>query len=273
VLEALAAMPWYLVAFLVFSAFTALYIYGRAEKAELQNRYQDYRALAEALRIQFFWVVAGIKDPVVDSYLWKQRGELEWLRSALQSWDVMTAVEAQADAQRRPEPGARLELVMHWIQDQRRYFSSKAQRERRQLKKETAIVGWLLKFSWILAVLLAIALSLPLVALRWPAPLVQLLIPGDALHSALMVTIPMLALAGGLLHGYGQQLARSEHIRQFGRMADLFHAGEQELKTLLADHRTEAAVELVRELGLEALDENGDWLILHRERPLEVPTG
>jgi len=30
---------------------------------------------------------------------------------------------------------------------------------------------------------------------------------------------------------------------------------------------------LLEELGKEALVENGDWVLLHRERPLEVPHG
>jgi hypothetical protein len=30
------------------------------------------------------------------------------------------------------------------------------------------------------------------------------------------------------------------------------------------------AIELIRELGLEALAENGNWLLMHRERPVLV---
>jgi hypothetical protein len=29
-------------------------------------------------------------------------------------------------------------------------------------------------------------------------------------------------------------------------------------------------METFRELGIEALEENGDWLLLHREHPLKV---
>ena len=69
----LATLPWFLIAFLVLSSFTATWVYGRAEKHEYQTKYQDYRALAEALRIQFFWRIAGVADPVVENYLRKQR--------------------------------------------------------------------------------------------------------------------------------------------------------------------------------------------------------
>ena len=32
-----------------------------------------------------------------------------------------------------------------------------------------------------------------------------------------------------------------------------------------------SAPALIEELGKEALVENGDWVLLHRERPLQVP--
>ena len=35
----------------------------------------------------------------------------------------------------------------------------------------------------------------------------------------------------------------------------------------------DAADELLRELGKEALIENGDWVLLHRERPIDIPKG
>jgi hypothetical protein len=31
------------------------------------------------------------------------------------------------------------------------------------------------------------------------------------------------------------------------------------------------AKECLRKLGQEALAENGDWVLLHRERPLKIP--
>ncbi len=36
-----------------------------------QNRHEDYRSLAEALRVQFFWMAAGLKDLAADKYLRK----------------------------------------------------------------------------------------------------------------------------------------------------------------------------------------------------------
>jgi hypothetical protein len=268
--DALWGMPWFLIAAIASSTFTAAWLYGRAEKGEYQTKYQDYRALAEALRIQFFWKIAGVAEMVVDRYLRKQHSELEWIRSALRSCDVLAAASGSTPDEVALPRSDRLGLVSKWIGDQRRYYSSKAKGEKAKLDKENATFARLLKLSGGLSTFLAIVLIASLSASAVWAAAVQRFVPSAWQHGAWMVIIPMLAVSAGLLHGYGQQLARAEHVRQFGRMSDLFYAAELELQTLAADEREDAAA-LVKELGIEVLDENGDWLILHRERPLEVP--
>ena len=269
----LASLPWFLIAFLALSTFTATWVYGRAEKREYQTKYQDYRALAEALRIQFFWRVAGVDDPVVEHYLRKQHSELEWIRSALKSCDVLTSAAEPSSADDRTSPVESFHLVTTWIEDQRRYFASKARSEEEKLRKEARTVGWFLKLSGGLAVVLAFLLALPLLSTVVPlAPLRELRL-GHVPYEVLMVVVPLLAVGAGLLDGYGRLLARAEHVRQFTRMSDLFSAADRELERLHAQGLQAEATALIRDLGIEALDENGDWLILHRERPLEVPPG
>jgi hypothetical protein len=268
--EAVGSFPWYMVVFLVLSTYTAGWLYGRAERGEYQTRYLDYRSLAEALRIQFFWRITGVKEVVVDNYLRNQRSELEWLRAALKSFDVMATDSGTRAA---PPAGANeFGLLMAWIQDQRRYFSRKAKIEERRRRFEAAAVQWLLKASGVMSILLGLALAVPFIGRlvfqtpwRWPV--------SSGWHALLMVVIPMLAVGAGLLDRYSRQVAREEHIRQFASMSTFFDAGERELDALLKDGRYAAATDLARNLGLEALDDNGDWLILHRERPLELPPG
>ena len=271
VARALATIPWALLIFLALSSFTATWLYGRAEKHEYQTKYQDYRALAEALRIQFFWRIAGVPDSVVESYLRKQRSELEWIRSALKSCDVVTTAAETAN-RGTPESGReRAALVTLWIRDQCRYFASKARSEENKLRRETIAVEWLLTLSGGVSVLLALVLMAPFVASLMPIARLRGAVLGHWGYGSFIFAIPVLAVGAGLLHGYGHQLARAEHIRQFTRMSELFYACEQEREKLLTSGRQEAATALVRDLGIEALDENGDWLILHRERKLEVP--
>ena len=95
--------------------------------------------------------------------------------------------------------------------------------------------------------------------------------PKWRVHGTVMLSIVALAVTAGLLKGYGAQTARSEHAKQFGRMSELFDIGHHQLVALLEAGDHERAIELLKDLGEEALEENGDWLLLHRERPLELP--
>ncbi len=62
----------------IFAAVCLVYIGHR--RIDAQGRYLDYRAVAEGLRVQFFWRVAGLKDEVCANYLRKQLDELRWIR-------------------------------------------------------------------------------------------------------------------------------------------------------------------------------------------------
>ena len=63
---------------LIFTALVGLYLWQK--RFDAQGRYLDYRALAEALRVQFYWRLAGLNDSAAASYLRKQLDELRWIR-------------------------------------------------------------------------------------------------------------------------------------------------------------------------------------------------
>ena len=81
------------------------------KEQDYQNKHQDYRALAEALRIQFFWQVADLPDAVVDHYLRKQRGALEWIRSALRSWEIESGAHHRPDG----DPASLTGQLISWL--------------------------------------------------------------------------------------------------------------------------------------------------------------
>ena len=81
----------------------------------------------------------------------------------------------------------------------------------------------------------------------------------------------MLLVIAGLLAGYGERRALAEQIKQYAQMGTIFALAEQRLRDLLDTGEHEQALDLIEELGKEALRENGDWVLLHRERDVEVP--
>ena len=56
-------------------------------------------------------------------------------------------------------------------------------------------------------------------------------------------------------------------------MGELFGHAKVWLQKIMTEGKRREASEFIVELGKEALTENGDWMLLHRERPLEVPKG
>jgi hypothetical protein len=56
-------------------------------------------------------------------------------------------------------------------------------------------------------------------------------------------------------------------------MAETFTRAGERMAALLHDGKKARAAALAVELGKEALAEHGDWVILHRERPVELPKG
>ncbi len=269
--ERLLALPWLLLLFLGSSIVASYWIHRDVKEQDYQNKHQDYRALAEALRIQFFWHVAGVSEKVVDHYLRKQRGALEWIRNALRAWDAESQAYELREAQVAPSP-ARLEYVAsHWVSEQRNYLASKARREQATLEAEEGKIEWLVRSSVALALLLALVLTVPLLVPVHELEAVKHWVEDPWVHGVIMIAIVTLAVTAGLRHGYNQQMARSEHAKQFSRMSELFDAAQSHLAEQLTRGDMEQASALLRELGQEALEENGDWVLLHRERPLEVP--
>jgi hypothetical protein len=269
--ERIVGMPWLLLLFLAASIVASYWVHRDATAQDYQNKHQDYRALAEALRIQFFWQLAGIPERVVDHYLRKQRGALEWIRNALRAWDTELLAcppESMAGTQARDRLVA---VTEHWVSEQRNYFASKARREQATLEAEEHGIERLVRASVALALVLAVVLTAPLLVPFHVLEAIKHWVEDPWVHGLVMVTIVTLAVIAGLRHAYNQQMARSEHAKQFGRMSELFDTAHRHLSAQLANGNLAQATALLRELGEEALEENGDWVLLHRERPLEVP--
>ncbi len=265
----LAGIPWFLWLYLLVVAGNVLF-HRRAEKQEFQNKYQDYRALAEGLRVQIFWGLAGLSDEAADYYLGKQRSELDWIRHALRVRNVLSDTASQGNSAGMNADSLLL-VQKHWIQEQQRYFIRKTHRELEDLEHCEKRIETLLMFSVGLTVALAITLAAP-VFVPWP-PLetLKLWIEEPLTHGLVMISIVMLAVCAGLLHGYNQLKARAEHAKRYGRMAVLFDNAARHFERLMSSGQTAEVPALLRELGKEALAENADWVMLHRERPLQVP--
>jgi hypothetical protein len=229
---------------------------------ELDTQHVDYRAIAEGLRVRFFWKLAGLRDSVADHYLGKQRSELDWIRNGFRGWKMEEEGGAGGAAdstgqseQSLGEQGSWLGFVRkYWMDHQREYFSRTA---KRSLKKseDIELVGYI---CFVAVILLGARFF-------WPDMREE-----KYLGPVAIALESFLALAA-ILHHFNNRMAYEEYSKQYERMASLFARGSELLGNFLERGDNENAARCVKLVGSEALTENGDWVLLRRERPLEVP--
>ena len=257
--------PWWLCASIVF-LFCGYYSYLTARKGDLDSNYQDYRAVAEGMRVKLFWELSGVVGRVTSYYLTKQRTELDWICNVLRGWYFLDPDGAVDGSTRRDGlfDSKRIILsVSYWVDAQRQYFKTAAERDHRNNEQ---LEHWV-RLSLGAAVLTALALTV----VTFVASLGRVIAENEWLRGLPFIVVELLLAAGVLLHHYNERMAFSQHAKQYHRMLVIFdHASELISKALRSMNYRSARVCLWN-LGKEALAENGDWVLIHRERPLELP--
>jgi hypothetical protein len=249
-------LPGFEYAVLLFLAFFAAGIatYKVAERGSWHRKYLDYRALAEGLRVQFYWVAAGVTAGrntkfAHDNFLQKQDVELGWIRNVMRYTgrlgDITLADREGLDFAARewvgtPHPGS----------GQLAYYQRKAA-ERTSLQHRTATIGMFCLWAGIgFGVILAIFGRE--MSPNWKDILI-----------ALMGVLPLMA---AIREAYAQKRAEKELIKQYLFMARIFGRARRRMKAAESDAVRRL---ILKALGDAALEEHAQWLLMHRERPLE----
>ena len=229
--------------------------YLAQRRGEWQRRYCDYRVLAEALRVQFYWAVAGVRRPTAsrfghDAFLKRQDLELGWIRNLLR----VAGRRDDASVARPVESGIAV-AVRDWVGDERQgqlHYFRRRWPQLLRLHRLTAAFG-----TTSFAAGLALATWLAAAQFWFERPPTNLL----------MVMVGMLPVVAALWHNYAHQRAQGELISQYQFMERILANAQQQLS------RVASATErrrILRELGDAALRENGQWILRQRERPIST---
>lgn len=236
-------------------AFAAgIVVYRLAERGQWHRKYLDYRALAEGLRVQFYWVAAGVTAGRTskfahDNFLQAQDVELGWIRHVMRYTGRLGDIAAPSRAGLEfatqewvgtPHPGG----------GQLAYYERKAV-ERAGLWRRTQLISMVCLWTGV-----SVALLLAISAHRMPPGWKDLLI-------ALMGILP---LAAAVREAYAQKRAEKELIKQYQFMARIFGNARRRLGTADSDARRR---QILKALGDAALEEHAEWILIHRDRPLE----
>jgi len=87
----------------------------------------------------------------------------------------------------------------------------------------------------------------------------------------MIVAMVLNVAIAALLQWYTEKRAFGSHYRQYKKMKTTFLVAYNALHPRNAGEVTVAPQTALTRLGIEALAEHADWLLMHRERPLELP--
>lgn len=224
--------------------------YGLSQKRRYETKALEYRAFAEGLRVQAFWELMGVRQPVADYYLHSQQDDLEWIRDALRSAYVEALTSRPGDPLADDVPDtARLTLAQqHWIGPQLEYHRRAAALNRRIDARLKLATQGLLAASLLLAALHVFITS----------------------NAGIMSALAMAPALAALVQVYRRSGAYQELSKHYELMARRFQQAERALNALAAAKSTRDPREILFSVGVEAFRENGDWFILRRDRPLKA---
>jgi hypothetical protein len=243
--------------------------YFVVERGEWQNRFQDYRALAEGMRVQIFWAASAVPSAVSDHYLRLQRDELGWVQFALRGpalWAAALALEL---------PGPCRPFVNEcWIEDQCRFFQGEDGKSGRVTLNQTALRRsnvWSDSFTGIglgLSVLLLVLEIAHRVGWTSPSPLFF-----ESVQDWLLLLV---AGAGGVAAAFivsRERRAYEAHVHSYHALGGIFAQAKAEALKPPCTTDAKEYQALVFDLGREALAENAAWLQDHRRRRIEHHQG
>lgn len=246
--------PYMVLAFLgLFFSGVMLYIIGSSH--EWHRKYLDYRTLAEGLRVQLYWNLSGVVEKewagfAYDNFLLKQDADLGWIRHVMRQASMYRLRGVS------PEPVWLPWVIQEWIgkpeegQGQLHYYSCKETVNSSRFRRTQRLGKWCLWVGIGTAALLFLT-----------GP-----VASDEQRNLLLVLMGVLPLVAGVWDAYSHKTAEKELIKQYGFMRRVFSKAR-----LLVDESDDVEFQrqVLRALGQAALDEGAEWLLMHRERPLE----
>ena len=242
--------------------------FGFAQLAHRRNwhrKYLDYRALAEGLRVEFYWAVAGVHSGLEgafahESFLQKQDVDLDWIRVAMRAVSLQHAVAGSDHV-----PGGFEQAFAGWVGDddpvngtgQLHYYRQRIHTFEQRLHNNERLERLLL-FA---GLTLALAFGAEML-LRW----IGVEILPTEMRTVMLWGLALLPVYAVIFDAYVGDKADRVLIRQYRYMYALFGVAARELRMAPTEERK---IDVLRSLGYACLSEHAQWILGNREKRIE----
>jgi hypothetical protein len=225
-----------------------IYFYSRITKDH--SKYLYNRTLAEALRIQFYWNIAGINHNVSDYILRIHRKEFTWIEHILSSMYGVTYNNKPITA------SAINDLTRNWVKNQADFFESSIKRMTQKLAQYHLIsnISFIIAFALLLSIFF-----------------LDKFYGIDNYMNYLQVVIGTLLSIFALIRAFIQIKGYDQLLNQYDLMNVLYQKAEAKINQISSalqetDEQHAYLKELFFIIGKEALIENGNWYLILKEK-------
>jgi hypothetical protein len=231
---------------------TAIYFYSKYRQDH--RKYLINRTLAEALRIQFYWSLAGINRNVSDFFLRIHRKDFTWVKHLLSAiYGLVYEVRPITDE-------LISEVTEIWVKGQASFFRSSISRMRRQM----AFFNVISNTSFMLAFAMLISIFF-----------LGTFYKSHGILNELLVIIGTFLGLFALIKAYIQMKGYEQLMNQYELMSVIYARAESKIAetesyNLNTDQRRAYLKELFFVIGKEALIENGSWYMIFKEKEPEI---
>jgi hypothetical protein len=236
----------------------------------IDNRFLEYRCLAEAARTLFFWRIAGVRRSLWITCLSRQLGAMHWVRHAVR------AIEFCQDC---PRPAAQHSIRsdsdgLHiaerfWVSHQKDWFKKKELEHLKRSKFWKTVSRLAIGASFVTAIILAALTAIPG---GNGQTLWDVWVNGDLSGDLWQAALGLFAGGGVAARGFLSRRAHLELAKQYASQRLIFENASRMLDKIKGEMKPEwTATTILEKLGQEALQEQAEWLWLRHTRPFEVP--
>ena len=246
----------------------AVGIFAWLKRTALESKHLDCRALAELMRIQFFFAVSEFwREPEITEptklasvtimpatvsarLIGQHHFDLDWISERVRNLILI----AETNQPLAPETAEK--LVIGWVIDQNKYYNKK-HREFKIIAERFSFASSAMLLGGLLAALLAIFGSM-------------LNLLNEEVHHLVVILSAALPIMAVVVESYVDKLAFEPSIKVQSRMGQIYAEAERLIK--IEGMSIEDKKSVISQLADEAINECISWLFLKKIKPVKLPT-
>lgn len=226
----------------------------------VHSEYLDFRALAEGMRVQCYWYAIDINESVGLNYIVKFDKDMQWIKLAFNAWYLLDYANKVKPVKQPLTQEAFDTTKSEWIDGQYDYYRKRSGQHSKSGSRYDIAKKWLFIVWSFFYIALFISLISPKIVdepLIFLMGVVNILTMGITCASSIMADNELASK-----YTYCRFMA-SKAAEDYNRAMNDYHTTKNE----------EKLKEVFKRFGLEALEENDEWLMIKDNCQPEVPNG